>query len=78
MQIGRDPASLRRSVLHFNPESDTYFPFDSAGSFRETVESVLNEGINDIILPYPNDREHLPLFEQIATEVIPKLRTKEW
>jgi alkanesulfonate monooxygenase SsuD/methylene tetrahydromethanopterin reductase-like flavin-dependent oxidoreductase (luciferase family) len=73
-QIGRDPSSLRRSVLHFNPNPGMEFPFKSLEEFREIVESVLEVGINEIILQYPTNREELPLFERIAAEVIPKLR----
>lgn len=73
-KIGRDPASLRRSVLHFNPNPGMEFPFESLGEFRDTIESVLEVGINEIILQYPTSRSELPLFEQIAMEVLPKLR----
>lgn len=73
-QIGREPASLRRSVLHFNPKPGMEFPFKSVAEFQEIVESVLDAGINEIILQYPTKRKELPLFERVATEILPKLR----
>lgn len=73
-QIGRDPSSLRRSVLHFNPNPDMEFPFESLEEFREIMESVLDAGINEIILQYPSRGNNFSLFEQVALEVIPKLR----
>jgi hypothetical protein len=39
------------------------------------IESVLAVGINEIILQYPTKQEELPLFERVATEVIPELRS---
>jgi hypothetical protein len=72
--IGRDPSSLRRSALHGNPNPGMEFPFESLEEFREIVESVLDVGINEIILQYPTNRKELPLFERVAVEVLPKLR----
>jgi alkanesulfonate monooxygenase SsuD/methylene tetrahydromethanopterin reductase-like flavin-dependent oxidoreductase (luciferase family) len=73
-QIGRDPSSLRRSVLHYFPDPGKLFPFESLEAFSQFVESVLEVGINEIILQYPTNRKQLPLFERIAIEVLPKLR----
>jgi alkanesulfonate monooxygenase SsuD/methylene tetrahydromethanopterin reductase-like flavin-dependent oxidoreductase (luciferase family) len=73
-QIGRDSSSLRRSALHFNPNPGMEFPFKSLEEFGEIMESVLEVGINEIILQYPTSREELPLFERVATEVLPKLQ----
>ncbi len=75
--VSRDPSTLRRSILHFNPQSGMEFPFESAEAFHEIMESVLEVGINEIILQYPSSRDELPLFEQVATDVLPKLRSKE-
>jgi hypothetical protein len=76
-QFGRDPSSLRRSVLHYCPDPDKLFPFESLDEFSEIVESVLEVGINEIILQYPPNRKELPLFERITVEVLPKLRLNE-
>lgn len=72
-QINREPSSLRRSVLYFNPNFGMEFPFKSLEEFREIMESVLDVGINEIILQYPTNQKEMPLFERVATEVLPKL-----
>ena len=76
IEIGRDPASLRRSVLHFHPDPGMEFPFESAASFEEILASVLDAGYDEIILQYPTRPAELPLFERVATEVLPKLRLR--
>jgi alkanesulfonate monooxygenase SsuD/methylene tetrahydromethanopterin reductase-like flavin-dependent oxidoreductase (luciferase family) len=73
--IGRDPSSLRRSVLHFHPEPGMEFAFDSVHIFTEIVESVLDAGFDEIILQYPYHQKELPLFEQVSLEALPKLRS---
>jgi hypothetical protein len=72
--IGRDPTSLRRSVLHFHPEPGMEFAFDSAPIFTEIVESIIDAGFDEVILQYPYRETELPLFEQVSLEVLPKLR----
>jgi alkanesulfonate monooxygenase SsuD/methylene tetrahydromethanopterin reductase-like flavin-dependent oxidoreductase (luciferase family) len=74
-ELGRDPSSLRRSILHFNPEPGMEFPFESAAAFQETMERVLEAGTNEIILQFPSSQDELPLFERVAIDVLPKLRT---
>ena len=77
-EIGRDPSSLRRSALHFNPDPGMEFPFKSLEEFEEIMEGVLEAGVNEIIFPYPASREQLTLFERAATESLPKLRAKRF
>ena len=38
------------------------------------VGRVMELGVTDIGMYYPMREEQLPMFERIATEVIPKLR----
>ena len=73
-QFGRNPASLRRSLLHFHPDLGMEFPFQSLNEIGEIMESILAAGINEIILQYPFSRKELPLFERVAAEIIPNLR----
>lgn len=72
-QIGRDPSSLRRSVLHFNRNPGMEFAFESLEEFEEIMGSVLEAGIDEVILQYPSSGNDLTLFERVAVEVIPKL-----
>ncbi len=70
--IDRNPETLRRSVLVFGSEAETVF--DSTNNFVTTVKSYRDAGITDFIFYYPFKREQIPIFEQIARKVIPKLR----
>ena len=75
-----DPSYTRRSYLMFDVsarrsgEIITYY--ESEATFTDMVERVLELGIIDIGLYYPMREERLPMFERIATEVIPKLRRR--
>jgi alkanesulfonate monooxygenase SsuD/methylene tetrahydromethanopterin reductase-like flavin-dependent oxidoreductase (luciferase family) len=72
-EIGRDPQNLRRSLLVFGSEAETVF--SSIDSFTEVVRRYRNVGITEFIFYYPFKHEQIPVFKQIAREVIPKLRT---
>lgn len=71
-EIGRDPQNLRRSLLVFGSEAETVF--NSIDSFTEVVRRYRNVGITEFIFYYPLKHEQIPVFKQIAREVIPKLR----
>jgi alkanesulfonate monooxygenase SsuD/methylene tetrahydromethanopterin reductase-like flavin-dependent oxidoreductase (luciferase family) len=78
--IDRDPGSLRRSYLMFDPEArksgGMIKYYESEAIFSDMVEQVMELGITDIGLYYPERDEQLPMLERIATDVIPKLRQK--
>ena len=38
------------------------------------VKKCLDLGFTEIIIPYPLIKEEVPIFEQIAQDVIPELR----
>ena len=67
---GRDPAELRRSLFLVGALD--------AWSSPEAVEQIVKRfgeiGIGEFVLFWPPD-ERLDLFEHVATEVIPSLRT---
>ena len=71
-EISRNPQTLRRSVLVFGSEAETVF--NSTDTFGEVVKCYRDVGINEFIFYYPFKHEQIPVFEQIAREVIPKLR----
>lgn len=71
-EIGRDPQTLRRSVLVFGSEAETVF--NSVEAFGEVIRRYRSAGITEFIFYYPFRREQIPIFEQIAKEIIPKLR----
>jgi hypothetical protein len=48
--------------------------YRSEDYFRELVSSFIEMGINEILVSYPCREEQLPVFENIAEEVIPELK----
>jgi alkanesulfonate monooxygenase SsuD/methylene tetrahydromethanopterin reductase-like flavin-dependent oxidoreductase (luciferase family) len=79
-EIGRDPSTLRRSYVMFDAKSRASGGmikyYESEAVFADMVERVLALGITDIGLYYPERDEQQPMFERIATDVIPKLRQR--
>ena len=72
-KIGRDPGTLRRSLLVFGEEAN--YAFASEEKFTEIVERYTAIGINELVFFYPFFApDQIPLFEKIATETIPTLR----
>jgi alkanesulfonate monooxygenase SsuD/methylene tetrahydromethanopterin reductase-like flavin-dependent oxidoreductase (luciferase family) len=77
---GRDPESLRRSYVMCEREAMVNLGpmhiYRSIDSFTDSVERCLDAGINEFIISYPNVDEQIPVFEQIAMDIIPELREK--
>src|SRR5829696_4353272 len=77
-EIGRDPATLRRSYTMFDaqarPRGGAIAYYDSPERFVEQVSQVIALGISDVGLYYPLTPAQLPTFERIATDVLPGLR----
>ncbi len=77
--IGRDPRTLRRSYTMFDaqarPKGGTIGYYESVERFIDQVSRVVELGISDIGLYYPLDPAQLPMFERIAIDALPRLRT---
>ena len=77
--IGRDPATLRRSYTMFDalarPNGGAIRYYDSVDRFADVVGRIVELGITDVGLYYPLDPAQLPMFERIATDVLPGFRT---
>lgn len=77
-ELGRDPASLRRSYTMFDANARAgggainYYESDEL--FVDMVGQVVALGINEISLYYPAVAAQLPAFERIASKVLPELR----
>ncbi|MFW9809131.1 MAG: LLM class flavin-dependent oxidoreductase, partial [Candidatus Thorarchaeota archaeon] len=72
-KIGRDPVSIRKSLLIFGAEANTAFA--SEEKFTEIVERYTTLGINELVFFYPFFApDQIPMFEKIAKETIPNLR----
>ncbi|MDH3715354.1 MAG: LLM class flavin-dependent oxidoreductase [Gammaproteobacteria bacterium] len=79
-ELGRDPASLTRSYLMFDPDARTsggqFGYYQSEEAFEETAQRVVELGISDIGPYYPMQEAQLPMFEKIARDVIPELKAR--
>ena len=74
-KIGRDPGSLRKSLLIFGAEAN--HAFASEDQFLEIVDRYTTLGINELVFFYPFFApDQIPMFEKIAKETIPMLRKK--
>jgi hypothetical protein len=77
-EVGRDPATLRRSYTMFDPKArasgGAIGYYDSDELFVDMVRRVTDLGITEVSLYYPAVETQLPAFERIATEVLPVLR----
>ncbi len=76
--IGRDPATLTRSYTMFDAtgrkRGGGIAYYESEDAFTDMVGRVLELGITEIGLYWPTRPEQRPMFERIATDVIPKLK----
>ena len=76
--IGRDPATIRRSYVVLDQDArnsgGAIGYYASTDAFAEKVERVIDIGITEIVLHYPLVEREMPIFERIATEMIPKLK----
>jgi alkanesulfonate monooxygenase SsuD/methylene tetrahydromethanopterin reductase-like flavin-dependent oxidoreductase (luciferase family) len=77
-KAGRDPTSLRRSYLMFDPQArasgGAMSYYQSVGAFEEMAGRVMEAGFSELCLYYPILAEQAAVFERIAQDVLPKLR----
>ena len=78
--IGREPESLRRSYLMFDPAARAAGGrlgyYESEGRFVDMVGRILELDISEIGLYFPVVPDQRPLFERIARDVIPRLKAR--
>lgn len=78
VDIGRDPATLRRGVNLFDAEARAAGGrlryYDEEELFVRLVASYREADYTDIGLYYPSDSSQLDAFERIARHVIPDIR----
>jgi alkanesulfonate monooxygenase SsuD/methylene tetrahydromethanopterin reductase-like flavin-dependent oxidoreductase (luciferase family) len=79
-QIGRDPSEISRSILVYYRLGDLR-PFASVGAFEDYVGGYREAGINEFMFYHPLKEWYKSstdvdeeVFEQVATEVIPRLK----
>jgi alkanesulfonate monooxygenase SsuD/methylene tetrahydromethanopterin reductase-like flavin-dependent oxidoreductase (luciferase family) len=71
-QIGRDPVTLKRSLLLYGEPAD--IAYSSVNGFQDVIGSYREAGIQEFIIYYPFMDQHLPIFEQIIQDELPRLR----
>jgi alkanesulfonate monooxygenase SsuD/methylene tetrahydromethanopterin reductase-like flavin-dependent oxidoreductase (luciferase family) len=76
--LDREPDSLRMSFNMFDPGARSsggrYSYYESPEVFEDMARRILDLGMTEIGLYYPSAPDQVVVFEQIAREVIPKLR----
>ncbi len=75
LEIGRDPSTLRRSVLIYTQEEYQQL-YSIPGAFEEIVKRYVDIGISEIVFFYPFVPMLMPMFDQIVNEAIPRLRSE--
>jgi alkanesulfonate monooxygenase SsuD/methylene tetrahydromethanopterin reductase-like flavin-dependent oxidoreductase (luciferase family) len=68
--IGRDPASIRRSVFAFRVDI-----YASIGAFDDWVGRMLEIGVREFLLYHPEDPASEGVLERFAADSMPRLRT---
>jgi hypothetical protein len=72
--LGRDPASIRHSLVCFRPLT----PWESADYFEDMVGRYRTIGIDEFVLYWPQSWRQAPqedsVFEVVSHDVIPKYR----
>jgi alkanesulfonate monooxygenase SsuD/methylene tetrahydromethanopterin reductase-like flavin-dependent oxidoreductase (luciferase family) len=71
-EIGRDPNTLKRSILTFGPEA--WELLDSVENFLNYFEKYSELGFSEFIMYAPFRRNQIPVFKEIAEEIIPNLK----
>src|SRR5262249_972636 len=76
--IGRDPSSLRRSYLMFDPASRAaggrISYYESESRFAEMVGRITELGVSEVGLYFPVVHAQRPMFERIACDIIPRIQ----
>ena len=77
-ELGRDPASLRRSVNIFDAQARAaggrLRVYDDEALLVDLISGLREAGYHEFGLYYPSDSAQIEAFERTAREVIPRLR----
>ena len=71
--IGRDPATLKRSMFYGVNQSPEDDPWASTDAFEEYIGQYAEAGMQEFILQ-PPPHERFGMVEQIASDILPRLR----
>lgn len=77
-RVGRDPPSLRRSYLMFDPAArasgGAICYYQSEETFMRMARQLMELGVSELVLYYPMLERQMPAFENIARNILPVLR----
>ncbi|MDQ3653457.1 MAG: TIGR03560 family F420-dependent LLM class oxidoreductase [Chloroflexota bacterium] len=73
LEIGRDPASLKRSMFYGVNQSREEDPWASTDAFEDYIGRYTEAGMREFILQPPTP-DRFGLVERIATDIVPRLR----
>lgn len=73
-RVGRDPQSVKRSMLYVVAQMPTEQPWDSTDAFEDFVGRFTEAGVREFLFQ-PPPPEQFDIVERVATDVLPKLRT---
>jgi hypothetical protein len=77
--IGRDPREIRRSFYGWASQMKDQGlpdPWESTGAFEDVVGRYLAVGIDEFVIDQPRP-EQFAVLEQVAGEVVPRLRRRD-
>jgi F420-dependent oxidoreductase-like protein len=72
-EIGRDPASVRRSMFYGVNQSREEKPWSSLDAFEDYIGRYREAGMQEFILQPPLP-EQFSMVERVASDILPKLR----
>lgn len=77
-KAGRDPSTLRRSFLMFDPAArasgGVYSYYESTDAFSDQAGRLMELGFTELGLYFPLVEAQRPVFERIAQDVIPAMK----
>jgi len=71
--IGRDPATLKRSMFYGVRQSPEEDPWESVDAFTDYIGRYSEAGMREFLLQ-PPPRERFGMVERIASDILPALR----
>ncbi len=72
--IGRDPATLKRSMFYGVNQSREEDPWASTDAFEDYIGRYAEAGMREFVLQPPAP-DRFAIVERIATDILPRLRT---
>jgi alkanesulfonate monooxygenase SsuD/methylene tetrahydromethanopterin reductase-like flavin-dependent oxidoreductase (luciferase family) len=72
-EIGRDPATVRRSLIVYPPHVDAWAAPDTV---EELVERFQKAGFTEFVFYWPTTEPQVPIFDHFVNTVMPSMQTR--